>query len=308
MRGKPLLVAAATFLIVLIGGAAFAGVGMFDAPGSDVEATELGDDPVLDLPDFDTTTTAENVGSSTTTTESPKAAVESESVTDSEKDEGEAGEEEKGEDDEAAQEPDHDRDEAHLVLFTIDRPAMESHVDDEVVTFGGTVADGVTITRGKYTADQSDGTWSMKLVLSPGKNRVGFRAENADGLVQELSVTVFFDAPEEKTPDEEKKDDGEKNQSEYEFWAKQKYGSCGESTPYDVFYGKAIPGTTIEVTSPYGSGSTTAGREGHWEIKVTFPDAPVGEPFTVTVHAGTGEAKTFTFVRSAGDHDGEKDF
>ena len=51
MRGKPLLVAAATFLIVLIGGAALAGVGTFGS-GADTSSPDFGTDVVPDVPDL----------------------------------------------------------------------------------------------------------------------------------------------------------------------------------------------------------------------------------------------------------------
>ena len=80
-----------------------------------------------------------------------------------------------------------------------------------------------------------------------------------------------------------------------EFSANQKYGSCSEELPYDVFYGTADPGSTIWVESAFGSGSTTAGDKGHWEIRVDFPDAPIGEAFEVVVESSDGGRKVFTF-------------
>ena len=94
-----------------------------------------------------------------------------------------------------------------------------------------------------------------------------------------------------------------KEYEEVEFTANQKYGSCGEAIPYDKFYGTATPGATIWVESPYGVGTTTAGANGHWDIRVEFPDAPVGEPFTVVVESSDGGFASFTFVRTdGGDH------
>ena len=87
------------------------------------------------------------------------------------------------------------------------------------------------------------------------------------------------------------------------FSANQKYGSCGEAVPYDKFWGTAKPGSTIKATSPYGSNSTTAGEKGHWEMKVTFPDAPVGEKFTVTITSSDGGSQSFTFVNTGGGKD-----
>jgi hypothetical protein len=85
---------------------------------------------------------------------------------------------------------------------------------------------------------------------------------------------------------------------EIEFTAHQKYGSCAEEVPYDVFFGTATPGATIWVESPHGHGVTTAGDKGAWDIKVEFPEAPRGEPFTVVVESSDGGRATFTFVHT----------
>ncbi len=84
---------------------------------------------------------------------------------------------------------------------------------------------------------------------------------------------------------------------EVEFSAHQVHGSCGEAIPYDVFWGTANPGATIWIESPYGSGSTTATEKGDWEIKVEFPEAPVGEEFTVVVESSDGGRATCGFMR-----------
>ena len=86
---------------------------------------------------------------------------------------------------------------------------------------------------------------------------------------------------------------------EIDFTANQKYGSCGEAIPYDKFFGTAMPGATIWVESPYGSGSTTAGESGNWDIRVDFPDSVPDEPFTVVIESSDGGRATFTFVRTS---------
>jgi hypothetical protein len=83
-----------------------------------------------------------------------------------------------------------------------------------------------------------------------------------------------------------------------EFTANQKFGSCGEAVPYDIFWGTATPGATIWVESPYGGGTTTAGEAGKWDIQVEFPEAPVGESFTVVIESSDGGRATFSFVRT----------
>ena len=87
------------------------------------------------------------------------------------------------------------------------------------------------------------------------------------------------------------------------FSATQAYGSCDEPIPYDIFSGNATPGTKVTISSAYGSGSTTADGNGHWERKVEFPSAPRGETFSVTA-SGLGGSKTmsFTAIGSSAEH------
>lgn len=80
-----------------------------------------------------------------------------------------------------------------------------------------------------------------------------------------------------------------------EFSANQQYGVCSEEVPYDVFWGTAQPGSTVWVESPYGGSEVSVNGEGHWEVVVEFPNAPVGEPFQVVVSSSAGGSKTFTF-------------
>ena len=85
---------------------------------------------------------------------------------------------------------------------------------------------------------------------------------------------------------------------EVDFTAYQKYGSCDAEVPYDVFHGTANPGATIWVESPYGTGTTTANSTSKWELKVHFPEAPVGEAFTVVIESSDGGYATFAFIRT----------
>ena len=70
------------------------------------------------------------------------------------------------------------------------------------------------------------------------------------------------------------------------------YGTCAEDPPYDIYFGTAPKGTSVTISSPYGSGSTTAGASGDWSKKVFFEGAPLNEVFTVTVTVGS---EVFTF-------------
>lgn len=86
-----------------------------------------------------------------------------------------------------------------------------------------------------------------------------------------------------------------------EFSAFQKYGSCSESPPYDVFYGTGAPGTVVEVGSPYESGRTVIGEAGGWDMKVVFEDAPVGVTFEVVLETTAGHRMVFPFTRTEGE-------
>ena len=81
-----------------------------------------------------------------------------------------------------------------------------------------------------------------------------------------------------------------------EFTATQKYESCSETPPYDIFLGTAKPGSTVWAESPYGDGSTVAGELGNWDLKIYFEGATPGEPFNITVRDSEGHSKVFTFT------------
>lgn len=83
------------------------------------------------------------------------------------------------------------------------------------------------------------------------------------------------------------------------FTANQKYGSCGEEVPFDVFWGTGQPGTTVWVGSPYGGATTTVLENGSWKIRVEFPEAPVGKTFEVVIE-GNAARKVFTFTNNRG--------
>ncbi|NHZ70157.1 MAG: hypothetical protein GWP18_00775, partial [Proteobacteria bacterium] len=144
------------------------------------------------------------------------------------------------------------------------------------------------------------GEWRMELVLSPGKNRVKFDAIDANGLVTKAAVTVYYDAPKDVVKEKPVKDT-----EAVAFKAFQTYGSCGEEIPYDVFYGAAQPGSTIKAKSAYGGNSVVANENGKWEMKVKFPEAPSGKPFTVTLKASSGGSQQFSFTNTRAPAKGE---
>ncbi|HEX9644919.1 MAG TPA: hypothetical protein VGC11_13090 [Acidimicrobiia bacterium] len=92
--------------------------------------------------------------------------------------------------------------------------------------------------------------------------------------------------------------------TEVEFTAHQKYGSCDETVPYDVFFGTAAPGTEIWVESGFGRGHTVAGENGEWRVRVEFPDSPVGVAFDVVIESSAGHRKVFSFVHLGAEHGG----
>jgi len=174
--------------------------------------------------------------------------------------------------------------------FTITSPANESETDDRVIVVSGGVESGAKVFHGERRAHVEGDGWRIEVELEKGKNVLYFKAYDEAGNWTKRSVTVYYAGAGE--PD-------------YEFWATQKYGSCGEDVPYDVFHGKAKPGSVVEIGSEYGSGRVEVGESGEWKIKVYFEGAPVGETFRVAVHASTGEEAHFTFtntgVKSEGD-------
>lgn len=169
--------------------------------------------------------------------------------------------------------------------FSITSPENGTRTDDKVIVVKGGVTPGSKVYYGDRQARVDGDDWKIEVELRPGQNDLWFKAIDEHGNKTKASVTVWYVGED----------------VHYDFTANQKYGSCGEETPYDVFYGTAKPGTVVEVGSAYGNGRVEIGERGKWDIKVFFEGAPVGEPFTVTVAASTGESKQFTFVNTGGD-------
>lgn len=83
----------------------------------------------------------------------------------------------------------------------------------------------------------------------------------------------------------------------WQWSAVQMYGFCEEDPPYDVFHGTTAPGAKVRVESEFGSGYVRADEQGHWEVTVYFPTAPVNEPFQVWV-SSEGHLDDFWFTRT----------
>lgn len=154
--------------------------------------------------------------------------------------------------------------------------------------FYGTGTPGDTIwAASEYGTEQttvgSDGKWYLKLHFNenvPPNEKIKVVIESSS----DDRVEFWF-----KWVVEEEK--------QVEFSANQKFGSSTAEVPWDKFWGTAQPGSTIEVVSPYGGGTTTADASGNWLIEVEFPEAPLGEAFTVVIESSDGGRATFAFIR-----------
>jgi hypothetical protein len=188
-------------------------------------------------------------------------------------------------------------------LLVVSTPSDGEHFTSAVITFTGvTDPEAQVVAAGKFSAVvQADGSWSIDLVLSPGANGAHFVATDEAGNETSVGLVVYLDESAPPPPEEEDKEPPPPPPPPtVEFTALQTYGSCEEDPPYDVFHGTADPGTTVTVTSEYGSGSALAGDEGEWVVTVFFPEAPHGEPFVVKATDHTGAKRTFEFVSYAG--------
>lgn len=186
--------------------------------------------------------------------------------------------------------------------FAILYPADGQTFTEKKVVFEGTVEPGARVYAGSYEAEvDGSGAWRILLVLSPGAQTATLKAVDAAGNVAKASVKVILEV--EKTETTEAKDEKPKEKPKEEpvgwtFTASQAYGSCAENPPYDVFSGTGKPGDTILVASEFGSATTAVGAGGHWEVRVEFPEAPVGKAFRVKVKDGHGNVAKFEFVRT----------
>ncbi len=178
--------------------------------------------------------------------------------------------------DEPAEEPEADVTPPELFITT---PEDGARFAEKALKFRGETEPGARVFAGKYEADVNEaGEWAIVLMLAPGKNHVTFVAKDEAGNKSDASVTVYYDAP------------------EGEFTANQKYGSCSDPIPWEKFYGTGTPGSWIEAVSEYGSGETKVKDDGTWYLKVTFPEAPYGKTFPVTVKDAFGHKKVFEFT------------
>jgi NAD-dependent dihydropyrimidine dehydrogenase PreA subunit len=179
--------------------------------------------------------------------------------------------------------------------ISITSPSDGARFDVTTISFEGTTEPGAKVAAGRWQADvDGSGNWVLTLVLSEGANRATFTATDPAGNTSTASVVVHYHPPPPPPP----KDEGDDKPVDWEFSARQVYGSCAETPPYDVFYGTAQPGTVVTVTSEYGSAATEVTAKGEWEVKVFFEGAPRGKVFAVKVKDVQGNKKIFEFVHT----------
>lgn len=103
-------------------------------------------------------------------------------------------------------------------------------------------------------------------------------------------------APEPKPTNPPKTEAPTTTEHDDELQASQSYGTCAENPPYDIFYGSTKPGGKVVIESDYSTRvEVHADGNGHWEVQVFFPTAPVDVPFTVYVVSGPF-TRQFTFT------------
>jgi hypothetical protein len=266
----------ASFVAVLVAGAALA---FMATPGTDA------DDVAKEEAIEETTTT------SMFHEEEKELPAESEEDTAQPKGEEPKDEEPK---EEAKDEPAEHNTPPELVILY---PEDGARFTEKHLAFEGEVEPGARVFAGDYEADVTeDGHWRIVLILSDGGNLATITAVDDTGNEAHAQVKVYLDFDDE--PKDEPKD--------YEFTANQKYGSCAEDVPYDVWFGTGEPGTTVWVGNDYGSASTVIGEKGGWDLKVFFPEAPCNTQIAVVLETDEGHRKVYEFIRFC-DKDGPAD-
>jgi Glucodextranase, domain B len=179
------------------------------------------------------------------------------------------------------------------VRFTAKQKFEVSTEEKPYEVFWGTAPPGSGIVaRSEYGVEDArandDGKWELKLRLNelPANTEIKINVSSTTGGEKTFS---FKWVPE---------------RDEYEFVAHQAKGMNVE--PWDVFYGKGTPGTTVWVGSEYGEARTEINKDGAWEVKVWFEGAPVGEEFRVVVESSRDDRVVFGFTLK--EREQEKEF
>ncbi|MCZ6568071.1 MAG: hypothetical protein O6923_07205 [Actinobacteria bacterium] len=288
---KKALVFVVAFTLVLVAGAAFA---FMATPGDDTPAGN----ETIEKPSTPTTLEPEE--------EKPSVQVE---VKEEPQQEEAKHEEDPPKEEESHQEEVKEEEDTTSPDLVILFPEDGQHFDHKEIAFEGKTEPHARVFAGDYEADvDEEGNWRIVLFLSKGGNTASFKAIDEAGNTSTASVQAFYDAPEEEPKDEPKEE--EEPKGEYDFTAHQKFGSCGEDVPYDIWSGTGTPGTEIWIGNDWGSATTTIGDGGEWYLKVTFPEMPCGT-HSVVLETNDGDRKTYEFTRvcdEGGDEvDGEED-
>ena len=177
---------------------------------------------------------------------------------------------------------------APILEITSPRDGAEVHKAEVKVT--GVTEPGAVVRSGEQKAKVADdGSWSIVVGLTKGANRIEVTARDDAGNRASAKITVTFVVAEPATTTTTEAG------VPAEFVANATFGVCSLTPPYDVYYGKGEPGSTVYVQSEYGSGAVEVNSEGQWEIQVFFPEAPAGQAFVVGVYDSLGREKAFEF-------------
>lgn len=270
-RGLAILVL--TFVVVLLGGAAIAGVGALstEAPSEPAAAPRLSDISDAGMKDQQRDSLPAPKNSLTIVDEAP--------ATDEAPTPNDPAAPTEGAVDEADAELKEARPDVRLELVILS-PENETRVEEPVIRVKGLTHPRATVTLGRQTAEVGpDGLWWMRVELEPGENHLKFVAELGDQRAEAGLLVIYHKVVDKR------------------FTAHQKWEASAEHPATNVYYGTGAAGTKITIRSEHGGGITEVNERGNWEIKVRFPEAPCNEWFKVRASAATGQSKEFRMKR-----------
>lgn len=183
--------------------------------------------------------------------------------------------------------------------LVITAPSDGAVFSEKTIEFAGTTNPGAEVFAGDYQATvDGGGNWSIVLILSEGTNTASFRAVDGAGSEVFASITVTYAPPTTTTKATEEATTTQPDLAEFD--ANFTWGTCNVDPPFDEYYGVGHPGSEVTVQSEYGSGNTVVGEDGHWYLKVVFPEAPSGVAFLVKVKDQYGREEYFEFKSTVG--------
>jgi hypothetical protein len=179
-------------------------------------------------------------------------------------------------------------------LLEITSPEEGAEFEEKTITFAGVTEPGARVFAGKYEADvDTEGNWHIVLKLGDGKTVARFVARDAAGNESEASVTVYYLTPTTTTT---KPEPTTTEKELAAFTANQKYETCSDTPPFNVYYGTGEPGSWVDITSDYGSAELVVGENGEWLTdNVYFQEAPPGN-LGVRIADQYGRVVEFEFV------------